>query len=127
GLGGAYPGELLNAADDGVRRALEMGEHVGEAKAIVIGLPRPFERAVGAAESDETRDPAGEHQRDGGDLSFEPRHFAKQRSIEGGDEHRALTTPTRSGAPGRRRLSRSGSGRLPASPPDGRTRRWAHC
>ena len=63
-LDGRDAGQLPQAIEDGARRALEVGEDVGEVRVGVEGVPRRLHRGRGGHRGDEARDAAADEQRD---------------------------------------------------------------
>ncbi|HVY41356.1 MAG TPA: hypothetical protein VHM31_25655 [Polyangia bacterium] len=116
GLHQRDPGQPFDARGQRLGRALDAREHVGEARAVVVGVARVLERSERPAQRDEAGDATREHQRDGRDLPFEGARLPEQLAIEGRDQgHRAaLTTGRHWPARGGRRTARTGCGRRPA-------------
>ncbi len=64
-------------------RALGGGEHVREARRVVVVVARPHQRAVGRERADEAADAAGDHQRDGHHLGLQRPEIPQQLAVEG--------------------------------------------
>ena len=82
GLDGGHAGDFLDARGERVRRALQVGEHLGEPVGFVVFAAGGFEGEDQAARHDHHGQAAGHHQRHRDGLAFHPVQVAQQLAIE---------------------------------------------
>jgi hypothetical protein len=81
-LGGIDACDVQHVRNQRQRRAARIGEDVGEAVTLVIGVARVGERGVHPEGRQQDRHPAGQHQRDGQPLQPEPSEIAQEFLVE---------------------------------------------
>jgi hypothetical protein len=94
-LGGIDARDLQNVRNQRERRAARIGEDVGEAVALVIGVARVGERGVHPEGRQQDRHAAGQHHGDRKALHPEPPEIAQEFLVE--RLHQPLTTRSRGG------------------------------
>ena len=87
GLRRSHAGHFRQLRREGVRGALQMRKHFGEAMRLVIFLPRAFQRKDQAARHDQHRQAAGHDERDRDHLTLHPVQVAQQLAIKVREHH----------------------------------------
>ena len=87
GLDGGHAGDFLDARGEGVRGALHMDEHLGEAVGLVVFAAGGFQGIDQAARHDHHGQAAAHHHRDGEGLAFHPAQIAPELAVKVGDHY----------------------------------------